>query len=200
MQEARASPPTVARIHGLLDVTPVEAYRTLSIAETIDIDHALALRSVESTIIVQCLQGTLDSLGFVHTSDQPTSRGPDLVVRAGGAVTAEVTDASRTSFAHRVELERPLEPGETAILDLRKTLPDAHPPQRSHLVTVPHRTREVLQWFRFDQEFPPDWFDECETQDRGRTVTVADPRTVHRWRVDFGPGEVLARWGHVDDA
>ncbi|MGB4135925.1 MAG: hypothetical protein WA971_05145 [Microbacterium sp.] len=189
-----------SRILELLDVTPIENYRTLSIAETIDIDDSLALRAVETTLIVQCVRGTLDSLGFVHATGRTALRGPNLVVLAGGTVTAEVTDAARTSFAHRVELERPLEQGETTMIDMRKTLPDAHPAQRSHFISVPRRTREVLQWFRFDQDFPPDWFDEVETRERTRTVTLSEPRSVHRWRVDFGPGEVLARWGYVDDA
>lgn len=190
----------VFRILGDLDVTPVENYRTLSITETLDIDGELALRSVETTLIVQCLRGSLDSLGFVHSYDQPASRGPDFVVRAGGSVTAGLKDATQTCFAHRVELDRPLQQGETAILELRKTLSDADPPQRGHLLTVPRRTREVLQWFRFNPSYLPDWFDECEAHELSRTVTLSDPRSMHRWRVDFGPGAVLARWGYVEDA
>lgn len=188
-----------SRMLRLLDVTPVENYRMLSIQETIDIDADLSIRSVEIALLVQCVHGSLETLGFVDIAPEPTTASPRLSVRAGGTADDVLIDEGGTVFGHRLTLARPLAPGETAMVEVRKTFPVAYPAQRSHLVVAPRRVRELLQWFRFAQGHPPDWFDEDETLRRTKTVTVADPASVLRARVDFGPGQLHARWGHIDD-
>jgi len=196
-QERSQSPRT--RMLRRLCVAPPERVRTVSIQETIDISPDLRVAAVLAQMLVQCVQGTIESLGFVEITPRPTSVAPVITVMAGGAVDLSLTDATRTVFGHRLRLDKPLSAGETAMVEMLMQFPESCPARRSHLVVAPRRVRELLQWYRFAEGAPPDWFEEDETTTRTRTSTIFDPESLHRSRVDFGPGQVLARWGYVDD-
>ena len=73
--------------------------------------------------------------------------------------------------------------------------------RREHSLSVHRRTREIVQWYRFGAGREPEWFEEEErTRAQTRwTASMLDPRSVHRLRENFGPGEVRAHWGALDD-
>lgn len=187
-----------ARMLEKLDVTPHENFRVLSLQETIDVDSRLAITSVQTNLLVQCVQGTLGSLGFVDLISEQTTLRPQFVVNAGGQFDGAHADDGMV-FGHRVVLDKTIHPGETAMIDIDVSFPSGFPEQRCHALVVWRRTRELLQWFRFTDGHLPDWFEEEEAQQPLRTVPLAEPRSVHRARSDFGPSWLLARWGHIDD-
>lgn len=182
-----------------LDVSPPQNFRMASVQQTIDIGPRLGITRVRTDMLVQCVSGQVETLGFVDIAPAPTSTPSRITACAGGVVESSAADESQTVFGFRLVLDRPLLRGETAMIELLQECPDEHPLRRSHCVVAHRRVRELLQWYRFSAGVVPDWFEEDETTTRTRTSTVSDPVSLHRARVDFGPGEVLARWGLVDD-
>lgn len=199
VESTESAGPRRARMLRSLGITPPQNFRMLSIQETIDVGPDLAISTVETELLVQCVQGVLETLGFVNITPEPATAPPLMVARAGGTMTGPVTDDSGTVFGYRLTVERPLSAGETAMIQVRTSHPAGSPAVRNHLVVVQRRAREVLQWFRFTDGHTPDWFEEDEVAQRTRTTTISDPETVHRARVDFGPGQLLSRWGLIDD-
>jgi len=190
----------VLRMRERLQASPHENYRLLSIQQTIDIDENLAISAVSTEMFIQCLQGSVESIGIIDIAAESTKTRPAVSASVGVTVEGPLVDEAEEVFGFRLVLERPLGPGETAMIEVVKAYPAGHPPERHHMVAVQRRAREILQWYRFTPGHTPDWFDEQErTDDSTTTITISDPTTVHRSRVDFGPGSVLAGWGYIDD-
>ncbi|MGF3056909.1 hypothetical protein [Microbacterium sp. YY-01] len=176
-----------------------ENHRLLSLQEVIDVDENLEVKAVSTEILVQCLQGSVQVLGMVDVAAEPTETPPNVTVLAGGHAEGPIVDGGGTVFGYRLVLEKPLGQSETAMIEVRKEYPQVYPRERHHVVLLERRTRQVLQWYKFLPGHSPDWFDELVATRTVSTTTFVEPKSVHRSRVNFGPGYIRARWGLVRD-
>lgn len=187
-----------ARTLGRLGVTPPENFRILSLQEVIDVDARAALSKVKTILLVQCVKGSLESLGFVEVAQEPTRVGPEWTATAGGRIDNTRGDGG-VVFGARLMLDRVLVPGETAMVEVEEVFPHEFPQQRTHALVAARRIREVLQWFRFTEGHAPDWFEEQVGEEPPRTLLLSHSRSVHRSRTDFGPATLFTRWGRIED-
>lgn len=183
-----------------LDVSPLENYRVLSVQETVDVDDQLTISTVETVVLLQCVRETVESVGLIDVAADAAEMPPIVQALSGARPDRTEKNESGTLFGTRFTLDRPLRRGETAMFSALTTFPVGHPRRREHRISVIRRVRELLQWFRFTKGDEPDWFEEIEARSgRNRTMFAEDPKSVHRLRTNFGPGEIVARWGHVGE-
>lgn len=182
-----------------LDPAPAERFRFLSITETVRVDTRGSVSLVESVIVVQCVLGSLDTIGFVVTASDATDVTPELIMESGGECDRTIRHRDRRHFGFRIRLDRALRVGETAILSYTVRLPVGYPSQRWFETSVRHSVRELIHRVIFPDEYALEWADETLTTPKGafrpRTLIVEGRNALHSIRTGFGPGAVRIRWG-----
>ena len=179
----------------LSDVRPAD-YRTLSIEEVIVIDENLRIERIEEQHIIQCVHGTIRKMGHLP----PYAIGPEfsIDVTAGGQIDDTWVDDTTGIHGCGIVLDRPLQHGETAIVEL--TVHHPHELQR-HAVAIRRKLRSFVQWYSFIDGHEPDWFEEREVLTTGETRLTGQerPSSVLRVHTTTEPSDYEARWGMIDD-
>ncbi|WP_285728257.1 hypothetical protein [Psychromicrobium xiongbiense] len=189
-------------MQSILNSSPAENMRTLSIQETITVDDRGAVAAVTSLLLLQCVTGRVDRLGYVQTAAEPTEEHPQLTRIVGGSCDLVHVHPSGRAVGFAISLATPLQVGETAMVEATMIFPRSYPVRREHQTFVRRPVRELIQWFRFSSADVPTWCDEVETVSgvrRTREVALDTPISIHRVRSDFGPGSLRLRWGYDDD-
>ncbi|WP_285728255.1 hypothetical protein [Psychromicrobium xiongbiense] len=153
--------------------------------------------------LVECIKGTLDRFVFSIVPDKADFEPLILEVLGGGTVIDRYLSPHRTVQAVSVELDRPLDVGESAMVAIQLEVPSDgafnNPFERVVAAPAYHHSHKLVNWVRFDPRNVPDWFEEIEIiggVERRSPRWLDASASIHLVRWNFGPGSVTLRWGY----
>lgn len=175
--------------------------RDLSTHIVADVDDSGAVRTLRNQAVLQCVTGTLFAFPYFELATAPTDIMPEFTAITGCRLTAQARHPDGEVFGFVLELDRPLEPAATAVVEWSLTFPLGYPPARLVEHAVFRRSRDLLLIVRYPDNAVPRWCEEFEDDADGHPVltrTIEPDRTAHVTRTSFGPGRVGIAWGYED--
>lgn len=163
----------------------------------VDADGFVASRTTRT--LLQCTSGSITSVPYLELTPGIRTPAPVFSVISGGRLARVHSHSSGEVHGALFELERPLGPAQTTMLEWKLELPAGYPPSSDTGHGVARRAREVVLWTRFHPDALPDWIDETEETPTGTTVTpltLDGATTIHQVRHGWGPGMLVLEWGY----
>ncbi|QOR69740.1 hypothetical protein IM660_13845 [Ruania alkalisoli] len=134
---------------------------------------------------------------------EPATRAPVVDIVAGGSLGRQYLHPSGMVYGVVIELERPLNAGETTMVELDVDIPRGFPLGQAVDYHLTRSVRDLVIWTRFTPASLPVWIGEYEEHDGRRSLTDKQLRpgssSVHQVRRDFGPGVLGLRWEMEDE-
>lgn len=131
-------------------------------------------------------------------SDEPEGLVPIFGAVTGCTLGRSAADAVHGVYVHEAVLDRPLDVGETVVVEYGITLPRFSPRWPSYEHHVARRVDELLVWVRFDSRLLPRSVavhqQELGADEVSAAVDAAGAATVHTRVVGFGPGRAGVTW------
>ena len=192
-----------------LDAIFEEAMRVL------DIDATSQLREVTQVLItdvgvdgyssrntvrtmLQCVSGTVHRVMWATPSPQGGADATVVTV-IGGSDAGHWVDPSNRLHAVAVQLDPPLDTGDTVMLEVRTDYLEGLQTEMSAGIFEHSVAQKIVNWVRFHPDAVPDWFLEIENTPEGETRLLRGldaPTSIHQARWDFGPGGLSLEWGY----
>ncbi|HWK77798.1 hypothetical protein [Microbacterium sp.] len=151
--------------------------------------------------ILQCTSGTITHVPYLDlTPDQPVP-APIFSMVSGGRISGLHSHHTGEVHGAMFELERPLGPAQTTMIEWKLEFPSGYPGMRETGHGVARNARDLLLWTRFHPDALPSWIDEIEETPDGTIVTeqhLDGATTIHQVQRNWGPGMLLHRWGYDD--
>lgn len=149
--------------------------------------------------LLQSTSGTITEVPYLELTPGISTPAPIFSVVAGGRCARAYSHPSGEVHGAVFELERPLGPAQTAMLEWSLHFPPGYPPSSETGHGVSRRARELLLWTRFHPEALPDWLEEMEETPDGQTfapLQLDGATSIHQVRQSWGPGMLTLRWGY----
>lgn len=149
--------------------------------------------------LLQSTSGTITSVPYLDLTPGVSTPAPIFDAISGGHVSRRYSHPSGEIHGAMFELERPLGPAQTTMLEWRLEYPPEYPATTETGHGVARRARELVLWTRFHRDALPDWIEEVEETPSATTVTpllLDDATTIHQVRQGWGPGMMVLRWGY----
>ena len=162
-------------------------------------DGSVTSRSMRS--LVQSMSGVITHVPYVELTPGVRTPPPNFRVLGGGRISALHSHESGEVHGFSIELERPIDTAQTAMIEWAVDLHSDYPATRETGHGVARQCRELLLWTRFHPDAPPDWIEEVEESPSGittRPIVMDSGTSVHQVRRRFGPGILSLRWGYGD--
>lgn len=178
---------------------PAPDLRDVSTHIVADVDEAGYLRTVRNQAVLQCVSGVLTEVPYFEVAAAPTDVIPEFRAISACRIGRGLLHPGGEVFGVMLELDRPVEPAGTAVVEWEATFPPGYPFARFVEHAVDRRSREVLMIVRFHPAAPPTWCEEFEDGPEGETVLsrlLDVSPAVHVVRNGFGPGRVGISWGY----
>ncbi|NRQ50864.1 hypothetical protein [Aeromicrobium stalagmiti] len=139
----------------------------------------------------------VDGVTIFVGPDQGTESN-DAVLRAvSGCSIGEVRDVERGITATRLQFERPLMAGESAVTEYEVAADGVLDLETEYGIVAEQRLEEAMVWIRFDPACRPArawvWFEEGGLR-HDWSVELAGSTGLHYRQLAFGPGTLGARW------
>ncbi|WP_159619705.1 hypothetical protein [Ruania rhizosphaerae] len=174
-----------------------------NVVNDVGTDGCVVRRS--SRWLYQAVAPAVSRLPGLLLSVEPATQAPAVDIVAGGSLGRQCLHPSGMVYGVVIELERPLNAGETTMVELDVDVPAGFPTGQTVDYHLTRSVRDLVIWTRFSPESLPVWIGEYEEHE-GRS-SVADKQlplgttSVHQARRDFGPGVLGLRWemGDEDD-
>ncbi|MCH1868006.1 hypothetical protein [Nocardioides sp. CFH 31398] len=173
----------------------------VSVHSTVDVDCDREMTHQASRFLFRAVRAQVATLPILLTNDgMPFPEAPRLLSLRGGRVGRSILDLSAGVAVWEVLLPRPLDVGETVVVEHDLALPrlgEGTEALRYEQYLV-RSVRDVLLWVRFDPECLPS---SCETYQRQaghaeevRSVDVDPGGGLHHTAAGIGPGAFGVRW------
>lgn len=182
----------------VLDVSDTSQLReiTQSLVTDVGVDGYPVRNTVRA--MLQCVSGTVRR---VMWSAPMEHGGADAVVLTviGGIDGGQWLDPTNRLRAVAVQLDPPLEVGDTVMLEVRTDYLEGSETDRSIGIFEQSVAQKIVNWVRFHPDAVPDWFLETEILPEGKTTRLRGldtPTSIHQARWNFGPGSVVLEWGY----
>ncbi|MBW1640112.1 hypothetical protein G3H63_13675 [Microbacterium resistens] len=164
-------------------------------------DHGDVLRRSMRSLI-QSTTGILTAFPYVELSPGMPIEPPVFRAVAGARVGHRVSHPDGEVHGVVFELDRPIGPAETALIEWELSYPPDRPSgirETGH--GVARQSRDVLLWTRFHPDAVPDWLEEHEETPESTTrrpIALTTGTAIHQVRRRFGPGLLALSWGFGD--
>lgn len=149
--------------------------------------------------LLQCTSGTITNVPYLDLTPGVRTPAPIFSVVSGGHISRLHSHPSGEVHGAMFELERPLGPAQTTMLEWKLEFPPGYPPNSETGHGVARRARELVLWTRFSPDALPDWIEEVEETPTETIVTplfLEGATTIHQVRQAWGPGMLVLRWGY----
>lgn len=149
--------------------------------------------------LLQSTSGTITQVPYLELSPGIRTPAPIFSVIAGGTIVRTHSHPSGEVHGAVFELERPLGPAQTAMLEWSLRFPTGYPPSSETGHGISRRARELVLWTRFHPDALPDWIEEMQETPEGRTFTplyLNGATSIHQVRQNWGPGMLTLSWGY----
>lgn len=149
--------------------------------------------------LLQSTSGTITNVPYLDMTPGVRTPAPIFTLIGGGHISRLHSHPSGEMHGAMFELERPLGPAQTAMLEWSLHFPPGYPPSRETGHGVARRARELVLWTRFHPDALPDWVDEVEETPDGEKITplrLDGATSIHQVRQGWGPGMLILRWGY----
>lgn len=180
-----------------LDSTTHEQFHELSTHLVVDVGADGGARRQQYRVLFQARQGRVTEMPIVEVSDLVCDDPPIFTPLAGCRLGRSHHHDSGQAFGAVLELDHPVVPTETALLEFRVDYPSGFREHMvsSHATTRPHT--EVLVWVRFRADDLPTWVERYSIVEESETVEILDLHgtAAHAAWHRGGPGEFGIRWG-----
>lgn len=182
-----------------LDSTLPETSRDVSTHSVTEVGPDGAMTSRTTRTLIQAVVGEVATVPYLELSPGVPTPAPYFRAISGAHVTKLYSHPSGEVHGALFELERPLGPAQTGLLEWSMDLPPDYPPAMETGHGVSRQSRELLLWTRFHPDALPDWIEETEETPSGTVHTplsLDGGTTIHQIRRRFGPGMLILRWGY----
>lgn len=188
----------IAEAMRVLDVSPTENLRELSQTMVTDVGLDGYPRRTTIRTMMQCVEGTARRLMW---SVPMQTGGADAVVLTviNGIDGGHWLDPTHRLAAVAIELDPPLQAGDTTMLEVRADFLEGVETQMAVGLFENRRAQKLVNWVRFHPDGVPDWFFETEAlpgAENRRLRGLDTPTSIHQARWDFGPGSINLSWGY----
>ncbi|MFJ3958350.1 hypothetical protein [Arthrobacter sp. NPDC090010] len=177
-------------------------FRDVSVELVCDVDGQGYVSSENLTLVVQCLEGTLERIAVAKIFSREDFGPIAISVPFGGHVLEDLVIGEGGVIVSAIELAEPLEPGEIAMVNVRVDFPE-HAAKTSETGWVVRRSiKKLMLWARFEPSTVPARVEQIEVDEEGeRTVLrgLDTDSSVHVLRWNFGPGSMALRWDPAID-
>ncbi|MGV2982914.1 hypothetical protein ACNPNP_04330 [Microbacterium sp. AGC85] len=149
--------------------------------------------------LLQCTAGTITDVPYLDLTPGVRTPAPIFSAVSGGRISRTHSHPSGEVHGAMFELERPLGPAQTTMLEWKLKFPPDYPPNAETGHGVARRARELVLWTRFHPDALPDWIEEVEETPTETVVTplfLNGATTIHQVRQGWGPGMLVLRWGY----
>ncbi|GEK85603.1 hypothetical protein [Microbacterium aerolatum] len=149
--------------------------------------------------LLQCTSGTITNVPYLDLTPGVRTPAPIFSVVSGGHISRRHSHPSGEVHGAMFELERPLGPAQTTMLEWKLEFPPGYPSTHETGHGVARRARELVLWTRFHPDALPAWIEEVEETPSATTVTPLDldgATSIHQVRQNWGPGMLVLRWGY----
>lgn len=151
--------------------------------------------------VLQCTSGTITHVPYLDLTPGRPVPAPTFTMLAGGRVSRLHSHPTAEVHGAMFELERPLGPAQTTMIEWRLDFPPGYPGMHETGHGVARVARDLLLWTRFHPDALPDWIEEVEETPERTTVTdqrLDGATSIHQVRRNWGPGMLVHRWGYGD--
>ncbi|MBS1675422.1 MAG: hypothetical protein JSS74_15815, partial [Actinobacteria bacterium] len=153
---------------------------------------------------LQSTAGVITSLPIMEVMPWVAIPQPTIRVVSGGRIHQVQAHPSGRVFGAVVELDQPLVPGATTLLETEVEFSPDGPPVQETGNGVGRAIRELLIWVRFTPGFLPHWCNLVEDLP-GEPIAVQPfplgrGGAAHVVRAPFGPGALGVHWGMSGDS
>lgn len=148
--------------------------------------------------LLQSTAGTITNVPYLDLTPGVRTPAPIFSVVAGGRISRVHSHPSGEVHGAMFELERPLGPAQTTMLEWKLEFPPGYPPNTETGHGVARRARDLVLWTRFHPDALPDWIEEVEETPTETIVTplfLDGATAIHQVRQTWGPGMLVLRWG-----
>lgn len=149
--------------------------------------------------LLQCTSGTITNVPYLDLTPGIRTPAPIFSVISGGHISRLHSHPSGEVHGAMFELERPLGPAQTMMLEWKLEYPPGYPGTRETGHGVARRARELVLWTRFHPDALPTWLEEMAETPSETTETpmfLDGATTIHQVRQGWGPGMLVLRWGY----
>jgi len=182
----------------VLDISPTEYLRELSQTMVTDVGiDGYPRRSTVRTLL-QCVEGTVRRVMWGVPLAHGGADATDFTVLAG-IERERWVDPTNRLHAVAIELDPPLDAGDTVMLEVRTDYLEGSQTERGVGIFENATAQKIVTWVRFHPDGLPDWFLETEITPEGETRRLRGldaPTSIHQARWDFGPGSIRLDWGY----
>lgn len=149
--------------------------------------------------LMQSTSGTITNAPYLELTPGVRTPAPLFTNVKGGHISKLYSHPSGEVHGAMFELERPLGPAQTTMLEWTLELPPGYPPTSETGHGVARHCREMLLWTRFHPDALPTWIEQVEETPNDTTVTplfLDGAASIHQVRRGWGPGMLSLRWGY----
>lgn len=149
--------------------------------------------------LLQSTSGTITNVPYIDMTPGVPTPAPLFTMVGGGEISRRYSHPSGEVHGALMELERPLGPAQTTMIEWKLSYPPGYPGTRETGHGVARKCRDLMLWTRFHPDALPSWIEEVlETPDDTIVTPIfLDGATaIHRVRQNWGPGMLVMRWGY----
>ncbi len=149
--------------------------------------------------LLQATTGVVTRLPILEVMPWSSNPAPTFHAVSGGRITETRAHSSGRVFGALIELDQPLTPGDSAMIETMVEFSPMGPPVQEAGHGVGRSIRELLLWVRFTQGALPAWCNLLEDRPgEGPRVTplpLGQGGAAHVVRAPWGPGALGIHWG-----
>ncbi|MGY1550319.1 hypothetical protein ACW5CM_00885 [Microbacterium sp. A588] len=149
--------------------------------------------------LLQSTSGTITDVPYIDMTPGAPTPAPLFSMLGGGRISRRYSHPSGEVHGAMMELERPLGPAQTAMIEWKLEYPPGYPGTSETGHGVARRCRDLMLWTKFHPDALPTWLEEVQETPDDTTVTplcLDGATAIHQVRQGWGPGMLILRWGY----
>jgi len=197
LEEARLER-AVAETFTALGTPVLDPARDVSTTAVTEVGRDGFVISRTTRTLLQSTSGTITNVPYLDLTPGTSTPAPIFSIVSGGHISRTHSHPSGEIHGALFELERPLGPAQTTMIEWKLEYPPEYPGTTETGHGVARRCRDIVLWTRFHPDALPDWIDEVEETPTATNVTrllLDGATTIHQVRHGWGPGMLVLRWG-----
>lgn len=149
--------------------------------------------------LLQSTTGVVTMIPILEVMPWAAATAPTFHAVSGGRIAQSAAHSSGRVFGAVVELDHPLTPGDTVMLETKVEFAAEGPPVREVGHGAARSIRELLLWVRFTPDALPGWCNLVEDRPGEELKVTPFPLgqggAAHVVRAPWGPGALGIHWG-----
>lgn len=182
-----------------LGAPAIDAARDVSTTAVTEVGADGFVISRTTRTLVQSTSGTITNVPYVDMTPGVSTPAPLFSMAGGGHISRRYSHPSGEVHGALMELERPLGPAQTTMIEWKLEYPPDYPGTRETGHGLARRCRELVLWTKFHPDALPSWIEEVVETPDGTIVTplfLDGATALHQVRQGWGPGMLVLRWGY----